>query len=222
MALIEVGSLTERTSFSQVRLGRLARLNATEARGLGFPAAQAKRLEGRDVRDTESLAGWIEPGADLKEGLLALHLRGSVPVADATGRSPWRGCSGAAVFCGPLLVGIVRVDPANFRTDRLKLVPVTAMAPEPSFASLLAPEPGRPLYLEAIENLPARDLLAPPYRALPRKRAPSTLVRPAFGVVPFHGRNDELADLDRWAATEWSGTDLALVHAPARMSAKRG
>jgi tetratricopeptide (TPR) repeat protein len=211
-ALLELDERDRRAPLPFVRLGRPARSKRSEATGLGFPAAQEKKLAGRDVRDTEKMVGTIEPDSDLKEGLLAFHLAGSVPLADRKGGSPWQGCSGAAVFCGPLLVGIVCVDPASFGTDRLKLVPVTAMAAEPAFVALLRAEPDGVLYLEAVENLAARDLLGPPYRALPRKPAPSILVHPAYGVVPFRGRTKEMSELERWASTEgW--VELALVHA---------
>lgn len=49
-------------------------------------------------------------------------------------------------------------------------------------------------------NQKTRKLLRPPYLPLPQTRPPSVLLRPVYGVVPFHGRQKELRDLSDWCA----------------------
>ena len=103
-------------------------MNVRPARALGFPFAQAKEDGG--VRDTEDLAGELAPLSALtKSGcLLTVGIVGSVPRPDRSGHSPWEGMSGAALFSGPLIVGVIIVAPVNFGTDRLEAVPTTVMA----------------------------------------------------------------------------------------------
>jgi tetratricopeptide (TPR) repeat protein len=182
-----------------VRLGRLPSGARAPCRALGFPLAQAK---GR-VRDTEEIVGEVAPLTARKSGLLTVHIDGSVPDRDSSGHSPWEGYSGAALFCGPLLVGVLTVDPVHFGTRRLEAVPVTAMAAEAGFrAALAAPEPE---LLPAFEDESARAMLAPPYAPLPARassdffrRSPIHLLYPQYGIVPFHGRRAELVELARW------------------------
>jgi hypothetical protein len=193
-----------------VRLGRVGTAARVACRSLGFPLAQARG----DVRDTEEIVGEIVPLAARKSGLLTVHIEGSVPDADASGHSPWEGYSGAALFCGSLLVGVLAVDPAHFGSDRLEAAPVAAMAREPGFcAALGVASPG---LLAAVEDEPLWSLLKPPYMPLPAGaspdffcRSPVHLCLPQYGIVPFHGRDGELAQLTSWL--EGEGFTLALL-----------
>ena len=76
---------------------------------VGFPLFK-RMLEGdhRAVRDSQQIDGSIPLAANLKSGRLALQTRAHPPrpLAD---RSPWEGMSGAAVFSGAHLVGVVTV-----------------------------------------------------------------------------------------------------------------
>jgi Trypsin-like peptidase domain/Tetratricopeptide repeat len=198
-------------SEGQVRLGRLATGARAPCRSLGFPLAQAKER----VRDTEEIVGEVAPLAARKSGLLTVHIEGSVPDQDASGHSPWEGYSGAALFCGPLLVGVLAVDPAHFGTGRLEAVPVTAMAEEADFRAAL--NVSLPDLLPAFEDEPARASLTAPYAPLPARaspdffrRSPIHLLYPQYGIVPFHGRGAELAELARWLEGE-EGFNLALL-----------
>jgi tetratricopeptide (TPR) repeat protein len=191
------------------RLGQLGSDQRAACRALGFPFAQAK--DDGELRDTEDVDGEIAPSSAVKSGLLTVHIAGSVPIPDRSGHSPWEGMSGAAVFSGPLIVGLIVVDPARFGTDRLEAVPATAMADEPAFREVLTGDPDRPLRLPAIEDVDlARGVLDAPYRPLPvedspealRRGATAFLLEPAYGIAPFHGRDDELAELDRWCGGE--------------------
>jgi tetratricopeptide (TPR) repeat protein len=202
---IEAGPNREAVS----RLGRLGGHQRAACRALGFPFAQAK--DDAELRDTEDVDGEIVPLSAVKSGLLTVHIAGSVPIPDRSGHSPWEGMSGAALFSGPLIVGLIVVDPARFGTDRLEAVPATALADEPAFREVLTGDPDRPLRLPAIEDVDlARGVLDAPYRPLPvedspealRRGATAFLLEPAYGIAPFHGRDDELAELDRWCGGE--------------------
>ena len=166
---------------------------------LGFPSAQARPT---GERDTERFEGRIDPLSARKGGLLTVHIDGSVPTEDRSGHSPWEGMSGAALFSGPLLVGVVVVDPAHFGTDRLEAVPLAALAAQTDFREALTGDPSRRLALPMVEDVAAaRDVLRDPYRPLPAsQRSPSVLLRPEFGVVPFRGRVRELERLRGWCA----------------------
>jgi hypothetical protein len=198
-------------------LGRLRGEARAACRALGFPFAQAKQAGA--VRDTEDLAGEIAPLTALKSGLVTLHVAGSVPVADRSGHSPWEGMSGAAVFSGPLIVGVVVVDPAHFGTDRLQAVPVAAMISDPGFREALTGDAGAEVVLPAVEDVDvARGVLRAPYRPLPAKATPQRLrdgathflVAAEYGIVPFRGRTAELVDLERWCASD-AGLELGVV-----------
>jgi TPR repeat protein len=188
-----------------VRLGRVATEERARCQAVGFPLAQAKVLERRDVRDTEEMKGEIAPLSGLKKGLLTIHIHDTVPVRDASGRSPWEGMSGAAVFSGGLLIGIVSVAPKHFGTDRLEAVPVEAVAAEAEFRAAVTGDAARPPALSAVEDEPARALLRRHY--LPSTHVPSALrrptpllLRPELGIVPFRGREPERDELLAWCA----------------------
>ena len=216
-ALLELApSDRQEWAAERIRLGQLVTSERSPCRGLGFPWAQAEKDEdGSSVRDTEEIVGEIAPRTGLKgarhpkDWLLTIHLAGSVPSALKQG-SPWAGMSGAAVFCGPLLVGLIAVDPAKFDPDRLEAVPLTAMAADADFGTLLTGDPERQLVLEAVEDLEVAEALRPPYRPLPAKVPPSFLLRSIFGVVSFRGRAEELRELSSWSDSE-EQLSLALI-----------
>lgn len=188
-ALLE---LADGVRVERARLGRLATTARAPCRAVGFPRAQAAG----EQRDTEAIAGTIEPLTALKSGLLTVHVEGGPPQA---GPSGWEGISGAAVWVGSLLVGVIVVVPAGFAAHRVAAVPTSTMAEDPRFAAAF----GAPPVLEAVEDVATvAGVLAEGYLPIPARddwgRAASFLLEPEFGVVPFHGRQDELAELDAW------------------------
>ena len=116
---------------------------------------------------TEHIEGEIDPRAGLEPGgtraRLTVHILGSVPTPRDRG-SPWEGMSGAPLFSGPLLVGVVVVDPARFDPDRLEAVPLTVLAAERDFRIALTGRRDTPLVLAAVEAL---GVLRDPYLSLP-------------------------------------------------------
>ncbi len=91
----------------EVRWGRLAGSDPLDWGAVGFPVASVDEAG----RQAEHAFGRTSPISDRVAGRLAL----SVESRQATGGdSPWAGLSGAAVFCGDHLVGVVTADPGTY------------------------------------------------------------------------------------------------------------
>ena len=118
-----------------VRLGRFTADDRVACRAVGFPRAQAVERS----RGTEEIVGEVAPLTRRDDRLLTIHVSGSVPLPSGPNRSPWAGYSGAALFCGSVLAGVIRVHPVNYGTDRLLAVPMTALADEPELCEALRP-----------------------------------------------------------------------------------
>ncbi|MFI1845100.1 trypsin-like peptidase domain-containing protein [Streptomyces microflavus] len=101
------------------------------------------------------------PWASLGEGREPEHLRGVLPVlsggmdryvldqepapAPRTGdRKAWGGTSGAGVFCGGHLVGVVTQEPRTYGARRLIALPVSSFACDSDFVSHMEEHAGRP------------------------------------------------------------------------------
>ncbi|MCU1483158.1 MAG: Tetratricopeptide repeat-containing protein, partial [Subtercola sp.] len=183
------------------RWGRLEGGEPIAVSAVGFPWAQERPDR---VRDTEHLFGFLAPATQLKAAQLAISVLSSAPAA-RDGGSPWAGMSGAALFTGPFLVGVLVVDPAGFAPDRVVAAPIAPLLADPTLARLLGEPP-----LTAVGPRPRLAItadtsiaVAPPYRAASGRlgREPSRLLLPEYGVVPFLGRDTELQTLEGWCLT---------------------
>jgi hypothetical protein len=89
-----------------VAFGRLGAFdNQVPFSTVGFPRFKVRKDDTK-YRDSAHVTGKIAPLSNRKEGTLELSI--DVPEPSAGGdRSPWEGMSGAAVFCGGRIVGIV-------------------------------------------------------------------------------------------------------------------
>jgi tetratricopeptide (TPR) repeat protein len=191
------------------RWGRVDGKEPIAVSAVGFPWAQ-ERPDGS--RDSEQLFGFIAPATTVKADLCAVTVQTGAPAGRAGG-SPWAGMSGAALFAGPFLVGMVVVDPARFEADRVAAAPIAPLLDDAELAGLLDVSadavagvgPRLRLAITAETSL----ALAPPYRAAtPRLgRAPARLLLPEYGIVPFAGRDGDLDTLQTWCLT---GTAPAL------------
>jgi Tetratricopeptide repeat/Trypsin-like peptidase domain len=137
-------------------------------RAVGFPDAQMHRGdEGHLVRDTEAIQGQIDPLTRVKAGsLLTVHIEGSVPEDPKDGQStPWAGISGAALFCGPVLVGVLLIDPPKFKRRLIatslaeaagdpNLVAALGLRDAPELMPVRAPAAGRPVTPEPTLEAP--------------------------------------------------------------------
>ena len=191
------------------RWGRVDGMEPIAVSAVGFPWAQERPDRGRD---SEQLFGFIAPATTVKAELCAVTVLTAAPVGRAGG-SPWAGMSGAALFAGPFLVGVVVVDPARFGTDRVVAAPIAPLLADAELARLLdlsadgvtGVGPRLRLAVTADTSL----ALAPPYRAAtPRLgREPARLLLPEYGIVPFAGRDGDLDTLQAWCL---NGTSPAL------------
>ena len=184
------------------RWGRVDGMEPIAVSAIGFPWAQERPDR---VREPEQLFGFIAPATTVKAGLCAVTVLTAGP-ADRAGGSPWAGMSGAALFAGPFLVGVVVVDPARFGTDRVAAAPIAPLLEDAELAGLLDVSakvvagvgPRLRLAVTGETSL----ALAPPYWAatsrLGRAPAEARLLLPEYGIVPFAGRDGDLDTLQAW------------------------
>ncbi|MQS08448.1 tetratricopeptide repeat protein, partial [Streptomyces alkaliphilus] len=192
-----------------VRWGRLV----TDRPGAPGQAWGVPEIAQRDHRPTDTLqpTGTVSPGDQRIANRYVLTLDGQPPEGRADGGSPWGGMSGAALFCGELLTGVVAVDPAGWSHSRLDAVPVWLLLRDPAFrealagggvAHGLAPEPVEWHHL-AEDPDPTVGGVIP---------SPAGLLRARRAVVPFRGREEPLRRLREWSAEP--GFGAFLVHGP--------
>ncbi|MFG1807366.1 trypsin-like peptidase domain-containing protein [Streptomyces sp. NPDC049040] len=171
-------------------------------RAVGFP-----RVLVRDrVRDSEQVVGHVDPATGLLGDHLLLELLNPVP-AQVSATSPWSGMSGAAVFCHRGLIGMVRAVPAGWQGDVLQVLPARRLLRAPGFATALADVTGsRPALVSADQGVVFDDTPEP-------RLSPSYLLSPRAEVVPFTGREREVALLTDWCHADRT-VDVAVVHGP--------
>ena len=182
------------------RWGRVDGMEPIAVSAVGFPWAQERPDR---VRDSEQLFGFIAPATTVKAGLCAVTVQTSPPAGRADG-SPWAGMSGAALFAGPFLVGVVVVDPARFGADRVVAAPIAALLDDAGLAELLDVSAGGVAgvgpRLRLAVTAEMSLALAPPYRPAPPwlGREPTLLLLPQYGIVPFADRDGDLDTLQAW------------------------
>ncbi len=185
---------------------RWGRVDGTEKVGctaVGFPWAATRP---GSARDTEQLFGFLPPLSGTVAGVQAITVLTAAPRERPAGGSAWAGMSGAGLFAGRFLVGVVVVDPAKFGPDRLHAAPLAPLLQDPELARLLdvvgAVQPVRlPDRLAVTADLTVG--LRPPYQPLPDDvdptTAPARLLLPGRGIVAFTGRGSQLRELRQWS-----------------------
>ncbi|WP_405504049.1 SEC-C metal-binding domain-containing protein [Streptomyces purpurascens] len=181
---------------------------------VGYPVSQEVRRDApvpsRIVRETVEVRGCIPPLSGLVEGLLSLkvtHEPRALPEQRIReGESEWSGMSGAPVFAGDLLVGVVGEHAPARGTSDLSVVPFSNPDAAPWLRRLGVTDPG------ALPMVPRLAALVADAR-LPPRPPPSSLLRGEFGIVPFHGREDELRWLTEWCQDAGQAS-VRLVTAP--------
>ncbi|MFF5523090.1 HEAT repeat domain-containing protein [Streptomyces coeruleorubidus] len=122
-------------SAGAVRFGRITGQDKVPCVGVGFPDAEARP---GSRRDTMPVRGHVDALHARKSGMLTVHVDEGVVPRRVAGGSGWAGSSGTAVFCGPLLVGVLATDrPVARDASVLGAVPVTALAGLPGFRDTL-------------------------------------------------------------------------------------
>lgn len=187
---------------SPVRFGRFVTLRAGQgADALGFARVQGARRA--DGLETAHVSGTVSPG----DGMLGDHWELAVDRAPtASGASPWSGMSGAALWSGRLLCGVVVMDLAHWQHGKLQAVPAHRLTREPGFRALLRAELG---HFPVVEPVELEELCEP---AVPMRtpRLPSELLRPQAETVPFSGRDKQLREFRDWCA-DGGGLAVRLV-----------
>ncbi|TDE42407.1 ATP-binding protein, partial [Nonomuraea mesophila] len=159
----------------------------------GFPRAGQRA----GFRDAETLTGVVDAPADPASKALTVTVGN--PGTHAVPGTLWGGMPGAALLAEPAgqIIGLV----VSGTAPHLDVVPVTALLSDARFRELAGVPPGR---LETVTggepSVPLADLLTPA-RYDPPPNGPDWALLPArHAVVPFLGREEELARLRAWAA----------------------
>ena len=174
------------------RWGQLVASDAADVQAAGFPRSMEQPS---GLRDIEKLHGKVSPGTGLLGGSLYVDVTGARPRPGL-----WNGMCGAAVQCGPLLVGVVAWNVLAFDGGRLAAEPVTRLFDDPGFRALV----GEDVAVEAAE------LAAPRPRIRPQ--GPADLLRADFRTARFRSRTSELARLAAWC--EGPGVGVRLLTGP--------
>jgi hypothetical protein len=163
------------TAGGPVRWGRLVGSDPLVWGAVGFPVAS---LDAEGWRLAEHAFGRTSPISEREAGRLALTVESREARQARGGDSPWAGLSGAAVFCGAYLVGVVTADPASYARSLVGRR-VEGFCGDPALAQLLGFAPT----LEDVAGQP-REPGLPDLRSTLRSRNRS-----------FTGRGPDLADL---------------------------
>lgn len=180
-----------------VRFGRFVTADGVvDAEAHGFPeVCQVNRRF-----EVEPMRGRIPCGAGLA-GRPHLVIEGSPP--RTAGATAWSGMSGAAVWSGELLVGVVTADVVAWAGGRVTFEPVERLLARADFTRALA---GGPVSAAAVELV----ALAPHWLTEPAI-SPARMLRAQSAVIAFSGRDSELADLQEWCSG--AGNSVLLLHA---------
>ncbi|MEW2392636.1 P-loop NTPase fold protein [Streptomyces venezuelae] len=156
------------------------------------------------ARAARHLRGEIDPEAVPSDSDWGIRLDSSGGPAAAHDVSGLLGLSGAPVFTGDLLVGVV----SHTTTEGLLFaVRVSMLGRSEEFVRLVGDHTGVPFLIESAE---LEDVVDPPR---PRRRVggPSALLAADVAAVPFHGREAELTALEQWSQEQRSAVGTADV-----------
>ncbi|PPI91619.1 tetratricopeptide repeat protein [Nocardia nova] len=157
--------------------------------------------------ELEQPTGTLNPGDGYVSDRYIVKL-GDPPPDDGT-ESPWRGISGAAVFCGDLLTGVIAADPEHRGHAALTAVPAYLLLRDPGFrATMQRYAGGSGLRWEPVELQGLADQQSPLYAA--SAVTPAGLLTARRAVIPFHGRDQLLGELRAWASQP--GVGVWLLH----------
>ncbi|MCX5058994.1 trypsin-like peptidase domain-containing protein [Streptomyces canus] len=150
--------------------------------GLGYPWA-AKG----ETRAPEHLRGVLPVLSGGKDRYVLDQ--GPAPTVRTDGGNAWGGASGAAIFCGGHLVGVVTEEDHAYGARRLIALPASSFARDGDFASYVEEQTGRSPEPSAIgASLPEAG---PAVERTPAERELETLLAPLFsnpGVRVDHAR----------------------------------
>ncbi|MET7704058.1 tetratricopeptide repeat protein [Streptomyces sp. NPDC005485] len=185
-----------------VRWGRLV----TDRPGTPCEAWGIPELVQRPGRATDTLqpSGTLNPGDRQVGNRYVMNLDHHPPAATDDGASPWGGLSGAALFCGDLLAGVITSDPAGRSHAHLEAVPAFVLLHDAAFRAALTAHGPTGTELEPVEW----QHLAEPATAAGLVRSPAALLRARRQIVPFRGRTPDLDRLAAWSSEPGFGALL--------------
>ncbi|MGW6494285.1 tetratricopeptide repeat protein [Nonomuraea angiospora] len=171
----------------------------------GFPWLGRRAV----VRDAETVTGLVDAPTGAASKVLTVSVLSPGPesppatlLAEPVGALT-RGLAGAVLLAEPAgqIIGVVAAGPPGAAPHHLDAVPATALLGDERFCELAGVAPGR---LETVaEDDPSvilAGLLTPARERLPQDCSDWTLLMARHAVVPFLGRDEQLADLRAWAA----------------------
>ncbi|MFI7126929.1 tetratricopeptide repeat protein [Nonomuraea sp. NPDC050153] len=153
------------------------------------------------VRDAETVTGLVDAPTSAVSKALAVSVLSPGPGSPPSALA--QGLSGAVLLAEPAgqIIGVIGGGSPGNAHGHLDAVPATALLGDERFRELAGIAPGR---LETVaEDDPSvilSDLLTPARERLPQDCSDWTLLMARHAVVPFLGRDEELADLRAWAA----------------------
>ncbi|MGW7306008.1 trypsin-like peptidase domain-containing protein [Streptomyces sp. NPDC054835] len=195
-ALLHVPALADAPTTGPQRWGDLATSRPGHpVEAYGFPRFQL--LPGGRERAGEHLAGRISPGSGAAARRWEVLSGDPLPAPHPEDEdSAWAGMSGAPVFSGDLLLGVVRRDRRAAAGSRLTVTRSSELLSDDAFRAALrgASVGGRQPVTE-----PA-DLAALLEPAVPERdlRSPAMLLRADVEATPFRGRREEWRQLSDW------------------------
>ncbi|WP_435228207.1 tetratricopeptide repeat protein [Streptomyces sp. Tue6028] len=193
-----------------IRWGRLVTSRpGTACQAVGVP--NVIQRPGRPVELWQA-TGTINPVTGRVDNRHVVNLAEHPP--QATDESPWGGLSGAAVFCGDLLTGVIAADLAGLAHAGLHAVPLYVLLHDQTFRDTLALHaPAAVTGMEPVEWQGLADY-ADTANATGSQAvsSPAALLRARRAVVPFRGREDLLTQLHAWA--DMPGFGAWLMHGP--------
>lgn len=187
------------SNFAPVRWGRLVTDDAVVAcETWGLPEVERLYDEHAEVAH---LSGRTNSGTGFVGNRYVIDLDRAPEGYDRT--SPWAGLSGAAVFSGDLLIGIIKSDLPKAAHRRLDAVPAYMLLRDPDFVDCLHRYGLNPR-LEPVEFQALGELPIGGFEGR-KPKSPSDLLRPDRRAVPFFGRQDLLRELSSWLTQPGEG-----------------
>jgi Trypsin-like peptidase domain len=219
LAVLTIPTLDHAPAVEAVRFGRPGDRDAViEARAMGFPLFKLKNYDGSEVdahqvkeryRDSHQAIGSIAVLSNRRERTLELTVAPPGPDPDPT-VSPWQGMSGAAVWVGDEIVGVIS---EHHRSDGLGRLAAARLD-----CGLDRLDSAGKAQLRALVGLPQhgwqlRDVIP----AEPAEVVTTAYHELVADIAPdrLYGREDELGELVRfcaggtpyawWQAGPWAG-----------------
>ncbi|TXL85822.1 NACHT domain-containing protein [Streptomyces sp. IB2014 016-6] len=188
-------------AFPPNRFGRIDGLTPLlDCYALGYPRVQ--RYEGQKL-DMEQFLGTIKPGSGSMRGEYVVEGTGTPPAVREDGESPWAGMSGAPVFSGRHLIGVVTKDSAGWQHSRLNAVSLLKLSSVSAFANAYRVSLAAPLRFTSLRQTPDNSAeFEDRYR---------TYIAETFGELSIFGLDFSRSEHARWPLDS-AYLSLELVH----------